>query len=65
MSSSGGNTDKKGSSDRDNSSSRDTSKMPSSAKSEPTIIKGWEHATYAHRHTERYGYVGKDDDGEP
>jgi len=39
------------------------------ANNEPTLIKGWEHSTYAHATTDyaanRYSYIGKDEDGEP
>jgi hypothetical protein len=41
------------------SSSNSSNKVP-----EPSIISGYEHARYAHRDTERYAYLGKED-GEP
>ncbi|KAJ3070837.1 hypothetical protein HDU98_006178 [Podochytrium sp. JEL0797] len=63
MSSKGNNTSNTSSS-QDNISSQGSSET-SSSEHEPTIISGWEHSTYAHRDTERFAYIGKDDDGEP
>ena len=31
----------------------------------PKMICGWEHSNYAHKDTDRYQYMGKDDSGEP
>lgn len=39
---------------------------PPATQENPQIISGWEHSVYAHRDTERYAYIGKDDTtGEP
>eukprot|EP00752_Nemacystus_decipiens_P005518 g4992.t1 len=39
---------------------------PPATEDNPQIISGWEHSVYAHRNTDRYAYIGKDDTtGEP
>ena len=50
------------SSDRSRNSSAKSSERSSSPPAK--IISGWEHAVYAHRNTDRYAYIGKED-GEP
>ena len=39
---------------------------PQATEDNPQIISGWHHSVYAHRNTDRYAYIGKDDTtGEP
>ena len=66
-SSSNGNSNSSGGS---SSSAAGSSSGSGSHSSEPTIVTGWEHSTYANNNTsyaqERYAYIGKDEDsGEP
>ncbi len=57
------NTCNKTNASEKNSDSSSSGDRPTSP--EPKIITGWEHSVYAHRNTDRYAYMGKDDNGEP
>ena len=65
---SGGQSNASSSSSNTNSSgnSNTNSSGNSNTQSEPTVIQGWEHSTYANANStyanDRYAYIGKDDD---
>ena len=56
----------KNQSNASSSSSNTNSSGNSNTQSEPTVIQGWEHSTYANANStyanDRYAYIGKDDD---